>query len=218
MFRKLSLLSILFAAPVFAQTTAPTWFTITSENVSVSVTLPAGTTYRLGNATSNCWAQVTVQAQTTINPLSMGVANQQFPFSDPCPNQVKEFDVLETPAAQTITVTNSTASPATIAMVVPSTNPTSFDPTAGSSHTLTFTNFSVAPGSTQNALMFAFVNQPANNANRIWEGTQMNLSIDGINLVCTYGQTYTDGVFTLSCTVPSTSGTSTLQAATTVTP
>ena len=48
--------------------------------------------------------------------------------------------------------------------------------------------------------MFAFVNQPANNANNIWEGTQMNLSIDGVNLVCSYGQTYTDGVFTLSCT------------------
>ena len=35
----------------------------------------------------------------------------------------------------------------------------------------------------------------------------MNLSIDGANLVCTYGQTYTSGVFTLSCTVPTTTGT-----------
>ena len=66
--------------------------------------------------------------------------------------------------------------------------------------------------------MFAFVNQPANDANRTWEGTQMNLSIDGVTMVCTYGQTYTSGVFTLSCTVPATAGASTLQAATTATP
>ena len=221
MFRKLSLFAFLISAPLFAQTTTtPSWFTITQENVNVSVTLPAGTTYQMGNAASNCWAQVTVSAATTISPVSM--SNQyaaQFPFADPCPGIVKELDVLETATAQTISVTNSTATPATVAMVVPSTTPaTVVSATPGSSHTLTFTGFSVAAGSTQNALMFAFVNQPANDANRTWEGTQMNLSIDGVNLVCSYGQTYTDGVFTLSCTVPATAGASTLQAATTATP
>ncbi len=134
---------------------------------------------------------------------------------------------MQTASQQTIVVNNATATPATVAVLVPSaapavvvssTTPVVTGPTPGSIHTLTFTNFSVAPGSTQNALMFAFVNQPANNANRTWEGTQMNLSIDGVNLVCSYGQTYTDGIFTLSCTVPATSGTSTLQAATTATP
>jgi len=219
MFRKLSLFAFLISAPLFAQTTTtPSWFTITQENVNVSVALPAGTTYRFGNTASNCWAQVTVPAATTISPVAMGLVNT-FPFSDPCPGIVKEFDVLETTAAQTISVTNSTATPATVAMVVPSTTPaTVVSATPGSNHTLTFTGFSVAAGSTQNALMFAFVNQPANDANRTWEGTQMNLSIDGVNLVCSYGQTYTDGVFTLSCTVPATAGASTLQAATTATP
>jgi hypothetical protein len=220
MFRKLSLIAFVFAAPLFAQSTpAPTWFTITAENPSVSVTLPAGTTYRFGDVVNNKWAQVTVSQVTTINPVSMSNYATSFPFSDPDPGVVKEFDILETAAAQTISVTNSTATPAMVAMVVPSTNPGNVvSATPGSNHTLTFTNFSVAPGSTQNALMFAFVNQPANDANRIWEGTQMNLSIDGVNLVCSYGQTYTDGVFTLSCTVPAASGTSTLQAATTATP
>jgi hypothetical protein len=219
MLRKFSLLSFLFAAPMVAQTTtAPTWFTITQENPSVSVTLPAGTTYRFGDTANNRWAQVTVNQTTTISPVSMAGSNP-FPFSDPDNGVVKELDILETATAQTISVTNSTATPATVAMVVPSTAPaTVVDGTPGSNHTLTFTNFSVAPGSTQNALMFAFVNQPSSNANRTWEGTQMNLTIDGVNLVCSYGQTYTDGVFTLSCTVPATSAASTMQTATTATP
>lgn len=219
MLRKFSVIALLSAAPLFAQTaTNPTWFTITQESATTSVTLPAGTTYRFG--TANCpvannaasWTQVTVTQATTISPVSMA-STDPFPFSDPCLGTVKELDVLETSAAQTISVTNTAATPATVAMVVPSTTPsTVVNATPGSSHTLTFTNFSVAPGSSQNALMFAFVNQPANNANNIWEGTQMNLSIDGVTLTCTYGQTYTSGVFTLSCTVPSTSGTTTQTA------
>ena len=52
--------------------------------------------------------------------------------------------------------------------------------------------------------MFAFVNAPANMANNTWEGTQMNLTFDGVTMVCTYGQTYTNEVFTLNCTVPAT--------------
>ena len=211
---KFSLLAVLVAAPLHAQTaTTPTWFTVTQENASVSVTLPAGTTYRFG--TANCqgaggaasWTQITVTQATTISSVSMGGGNS-FPFSDPCQYTVKELDVLETSAVQTISVTNTTATPATVAMVVPSLTPaTVVSATPGSSHTLTFTNFTIAPNSTQNALMFAFVNQPANNANNIWEGTQMNLVIDGVTLVCSYGQTYTSGVFTLSCTVPASTGT-----------
>lgn len=206
--RKLSIVALLSAAPLFAQTTSSTWFTVTQESLTTSVTLPAGATYRFG--TANCpaannaasWTQVTVTQATTISPVSMS-GGDPFPFSDPCFGTVKELDVLETASTQTISVTNTAATPATVAMVVPSLTPTTVvNATPGSNHTLTFTNFSVAPGSSQNALMFAFVNQPANNANNIWEGTQMNLSIDGVNLTCTYGQTYTSGVFTLSCTVP----------------
>jgi hypothetical protein len=213
MLRKFSIFALLSAAPLFAQT-APTstWFTITGESQNVSVVLPAGTTYRFG--TANCaieggaadWTQVTVTQTTFIADVSQGGAVNPFPFGPVCYGTVKELDVLETSATQTITVNNSTATPATVAMVVPSLAPPAVvDATPGSNHTLTFTNFTVAPGSTQNALMFAFVNQPANNANTTWEGTQMNLSIDGVTLVCSYGQTYTSGVFTLSCTVPSSS-------------
>ncbi|HEY5055161.1 MAG TPA: hypothetical protein VII58_03325 [Acidobacteriaceae bacterium] len=216
---KLSVLAVLSAAPLLAQTTTtPTWFTITQESGTTSVALPAGTTYRFG--TANCaaqngaaaWTQVTVSQPTTISPVSMGAVYSTginpFPFADPCGGSVKELDVLETATLQTISVTNTVATPSLVAMVVPSLVPTTVvDATPGSNHTLTFTNFTVAPGSTQNALMFAFVNQPANNADNIWEGTQMNLTIDGVTLTCSYGQTYTSGVFTLSCTVPVTTTT-----------
>ena len=217
--RKLSFLIVLSAAPLCAQTTtAPTWFTVTQESTTTSVTLPAGTTYRFG--TANCaaqngaaaWTQITVSQPTTISPVSMSAVYSTginpFPFPDPCGGTVKELDVLETTSLQNLTVTNTAATPAVVAMVVPSTVPTTVVSAApGSNHTLTFTNFTVAPGSTQNALMFAFVNQPANNANSTWEGTQMNLTIDGVTLTCSYGQTYTSGVFTLSCTVPATTTT-----------
>jgi hypothetical protein len=221
MLRKFSIFAVLSAAPLFAQTTTnPVWFTVTGESQNVSLTLPAGTTYRFG--TANCaieggaadWTQVTVTQTTFIANVSQGGTVNPFPFGPVCYGTVKELDVLETSAAQTLTVSNATATPSTVAMVVPSLAPPPVvDATPGSNHTLTFTNFTVAPGSSQNALMFAFVNQPANNANNTWEGTQMNLSIDGVTLVCTYGQTYTSGVFTLSCTVPSSTSGSTVQTA-----
>ena len=213
-FRNCSLLAILLAAPLLhAQTTtsAPVWATITQENTAIAVTLPAGTTYRLGDYTHNLWSpSVTVGATTTLNPVSMGVANTPFPFSDPDPGTVKELDILETANAQSIIVTNSSVSPATtVTQIVPPLVPPSTVPvTPGTSYTLTFSNFSNSPSVGSNALMLALVNAPSTLANQTWEGTQMNLTIDGVTLTCTYGQTYTSGVFTLNCTVPSTSSSS----------
>ncbi|HEY4379144.1 MAG TPA: hypothetical protein VGN01_02295 [Acidobacteriaceae bacterium] len=197
---------ILLAAPAMhAQTTpAPVWATISPESSTTAVNLPAGTTYRLGDYTNNRWsAPITVYSDTTINPISMGVSNA-FPFPDPDSGVVKEFDILETAAPQTISVTNLTTS-TTVAQIVPSLAPPSSVPvTPGTSYTLTFSNFAIAPGTPQNALMMALVNAPPNSGNQTWEGTQMNMTIDGVTLVCTYGQTYTNGVFSMTCTVPKT--------------
>jgi hypothetical protein len=205
MLRKLPLLAFLLSTPLlFAQTTpAPTWYTVTAESSTVAVVLPAGTTYRLGDYTNNKWSDpITVTVATTFSPVYVPAG--VFPFSDPDQNVLKELDVLETTAPQSITVTNLAASPvATVALVVPSLIPPSAVPmTPGTSYTLTFSNFAIAPGTPQNALMLAFVNAPPTNASRTWEGTQMNLSIGGVTMVCTYGQTYNDGVYTLTCTVP----------------
>jgi len=209
MLRKYSLIAVILAAPVLHGQTAPTgpvWATITAENPSVSVTLPAGTTYRFGDYTNNKWSDpVTVTATTTINPVSMSSGNP-FPFSDPDYGTVKELDVLETTASQTIAVTNLAASPATtISQIVPPVvPPTSVPVPPGTTYTITLSNFATSPTAGQNALMLALVNAPTTLANQSWQGTQMNLTIDGVTMVCTYGQTYTSGVFSLSCTVPTT--------------
>jgi hypothetical protein len=196
---------LLLAAPALHGQTTPVWATISAESTTTSVTLPAGTTYRFGDYVNNRWsAPVTVYTATTINPISMGMSNT-FPFGDPDPGTVKELDVLETAASQSISVTNLTTS-TTVSQIVPSlaAPPTSVPVTPGTQYTLTFSNFAIAPGTPQNALMLALVNSPPNTANQTWEGTQMNLTIDGVTLVCTYGQTYTNAVFSMTCTVPPT--------------
>jgi hypothetical protein len=204
------LFALLLTAPsLYAQTSgspAQTWFTVTPESSTVTVVLPAGTTYRFGDYANNRWSTtVTVNAPTTISPVSMS-AGDPFPFSDPDYGTAKELDVLETSAHQLVSVTDSAASPvATTSLVVPPLIPPTAVPTLpGTSYTLTFSNFSIAPGTPQNSLMLAFVNAPSTGANRTWEGTNVNLTIDGVTMVCTYSQNYTDQVFSLNCTVPTT--------------
>jgi hypothetical protein len=203
MLRKLPVFALLLVAPLaLAQTPAPTpvWSTIVSEGY-FAVTLPAGTTYRLGDSVNNLWsAPITVTVPTTFSPVSYPAG--QFPFPDPDPGTVKEIDVLETAAAQNITVVHTDTGVVVSQVVPPLVPPAAVPLQPGTAYTLTFSNFSTPASAGQNALMFAFVNAPANLANITWEGTQMNLTFDGVTLVCTYGQTYTTGVFSLSCTVP----------------
>jgi hypothetical protein len=74
-------------------TTSPVWIALTSENPSVSVTLPAGATYRSGDYGNNRWSTpITLTTTTTFDPIYWlaGV----FPFPDPDPGVAKEFDVL----------------------------------------------------------------------------------------------------------------------------
>jgi hypothetical protein len=200
-------LVLLFAAPLLAQTTPapPVWVTITAENPNIEVTLPAGTVYRFGDYINNVWSATTTAPElgATFDPLSMGVANSGFPFGDPDPGTLKELDVLEVAGTQTVTVSDLTLVPlAPVQRIIPGLAPATTLPTLpGSVHTLTFTNFTDT-GTNASALAVALVNAPADLANQGWEGTQMELDIDGVAFVCTYGQTYTDQVFTLSCTVP----------------
>jgi hypothetical protein len=215
MLRKYSLFSLLLVAPLAtAQTTTPTiaatWATIATESATTSVTIPAGATYRFGDTAHNLWsAPITVTVPTTFGPVYFPAS--VFPFADPDVGTVKELDVLETTASQSVTVTNTSVSPVTtVAMVVPPLAPPAAVPfTPGTAYTLTFSNFSTPPAAGANALMLALVNAPSSMANHTWEGTQMNLTLDGVTLTCTYGQTYTDEVFTMSCSVPGTAGSST---------
>ena len=172
--------------------TASVWVTVAVESQSTSVTLPAGATYRFGDTANNLWsAPVTVAVETTFSPVFFPAG--VFPFADPDIGVTKELDVLETADAQLISVTNLSTDPVTVssqivpALAVP-------PPT----HTITFTHFQINTTG-QTALMFDFVNAPAAGGARTWEGTQMDATIDGVIWTCTYGQTYTDQVYTLSC-------------------
>ncbi len=81
------------SGPNITLTTSPVWITLTNENPSVSVTLPAGATYRFGDYANNRWsAPITLATDTTFNQVlwPAGV----FPFPDPDSGVAKELDVL----------------------------------------------------------------------------------------------------------------------------
>jgi hypothetical protein len=125
---------------------APVWVMVAAESQAVSVVLPAGTTYRFGDTTNNVWsAPITVTEPTTFSPVFYPAG--AFPFSDPDPGVAKELDVVETSAAQVVTVTNTSVSPATtVAQIVPGfAVPTSVPVTPGTAYTVTFSNFVIAP-------------------------------------------------------------------------
>lgn len=199
------LLIAMFTLPLRSQSTpAPVWVKITAESTTIAVTLPTGTTYRLGDYANNKWAQATTTVLTTFSPVSMGGTNT-FPFADPDQGTPKELDVLEIAATQTIQVSDLTMTPVTPSpLIIPSTVPATTVATApGSTHVVTFSNFvitSVYPPANQ--LMLSFTNAPADLAYKTWEGTQMEVDIDGVVLSCTYGTVYTDATYTLNCTVP----------------
>jgi hypothetical protein len=199
---------LLTASSLYGQTApAPVWTMIAPESITVAVVLPAGTTYRFGDSINNRWsASITVNEPTPFSP----VANNSgvFPFSDPDPGVVKELDVLETSAPQAVLVTNLAAAPATaVSLTVPPlVAPASVPMTPGTTYTLTFSNFTIAPGSAQGAPMIAVVNAPPTMAYKTWEGTQMNLTIDGVTLVCTPTQNNTTQTMNLNCVVPATTG------------
>lgn len=96
-------LFLTFAQTSIAQT--PIWVTITQESYTVAVVLPAGASYRFGDYANNKWSDpITVTAATTISPVRWP---DGFTFADPDPGVAKELDILETPAPQTVTVTDS---------------------------------------------------------------------------------------------------------------
>lgn len=200
---------LLTTALLYGQTApAPVWSMVAPESTTVAVVLPAGATYRFGDSTNNKWsAPITVNVPTTFSPVSMN--SGVFPFSDPDVGVVKELDVLEASAPQAVVVTNLAVSPATTVsqIVPPLAGPASVPVLPGTAYTLTFSNFAMAPGTPANAQMIAFVNAPSSNANHTWEGTQMNMTIDGVTLVCTPSQSNTAQTFNLNCVVPAATGT-----------
>jgi hypothetical protein len=191
-------------ATPLASAPAPAWVMVTPESSTTAVVLPAGTTYRFGDAVHNRWsAPITVDQPTTLSPVCF--PGTTFSFDDPDPGTVKELDVLQTAGPQPITVTNLGVMPAaSVSQIVPGLGvvPTVVPMTPGTSYTLTFSNFATVPGTAPNPVSVAFVNSPSSLANRGWVGTQVHMTIDGVTFVCTSGTSATDQSVALSCTVP----------------
>jgi hypothetical protein len=182
---------------------APAWIMVTAESSAVAVVLPAGTTYRFGDTLNNRWsAPVTLTEATTFSPVFFPA--NVFPFSDPDVGVPKELDVLQTATPQTITVTDTSVSPATtVAQVVPGfAIPTSVPMTPGTAYTVTLSDFAIVPGVPATTPMVALVNMPPTLANQGWQGTHFSLTIDGVTLICTSGPGSGGQAVSLSCTVP----------------
>jgi hypothetical protein len=81
------------SGPSISVPSSPFWLAVANENPSVSVTLPAGATYRFGDYVNNVWSDpITLTTATTFSPVFMPAG--VFPFSDPDPGVAKELDVL----------------------------------------------------------------------------------------------------------------------------
>jgi hypothetical protein len=192
---------------------AQVWVTVASESPTLAVALPAGATYQLGNVADNKWsASITVSVATTINPTAF--YDGQYSFPDPDPGVAKVLQVLEIATAQTVTLTDSSVTPAAVTTVtVPGTAPVAPPPSIasipvppGQVYIVSLSNISIVPGSVD-ALVF----NPTSGMvplsqliGTLLSGIQLSMTIDGITLNCSFGETFTSGASSLICVVPAT--------------
>ncbi|MCU1253041.1 MAG: peptidase gametolysin [Edaphobacter sp.] len=96
-------------APVQQSAQTGTWFTVIpaeKQAQTLSVSVPAGTTYRFGDTKNNKWCTpVTISTATTVSDWDAGP-------EDCDPGTAKEMDILETSAAQTVKIIDSSVTPA----------------------------------------------------------------------------------------------------------
>lgn len=101
----------LFLAPLLH---AQTWVPVAHEGDAISVT---SATVRYG--TPNCTPTPAVPCWIQLSVSGKFIANNAFFKTDPAPNVVKELDVLQTSAAQVVTVNGKPVTvPAALVVVV----------------------------------------------------------------------------------------------------
>jgi hypothetical protein len=192
------LLASLMAAPLVH---AQVWVKVAAESTTASVTLPAGATYRLGSGTS--WSASTVVAHaTTFDPLFF--PSGEFPFADPAPGLEKELDIMERAASQVVLMTDSSTTPMTTATLsIPGTAPPSTISTApGSAYIMTFSGMTIIPGSVDSLIFGTYTTVPASELiGTLLSGVQMNVTLGGVTMLCSFGQSFSNGTFNLSCVV-----------------
>jgi hypothetical protein len=187
---------------------AQTWVTVAPESPTVSVALPVGATYRLGDTINNKWsASVTVAAATTISPTAY--FDGQYKFPDPDPGIAKLLQVMEIATAQVVTLTDTSVTPALVTTInIPGTGTVSTGPSIpvppGQVYIVTLSNISIVSGSVD-AMVFSPTSGMvplAQLVGTLLSGIQMNLTLDGVTLQCSFGQTFTSGTSSLICAVP----------------
>jgi len=187
---------------------AQTWVTVAPESSTLSVALPAGATYRLGDTIDNKWsASVTVAAATTISQTAY--FDGQYKFPDPDPEVAKLLQVLEIATAQVVTSTDTSVTPALVTTInIPATGTVTTGPAIpvppGQVYIVTLSNISIVSGSVD-ALVFSPTSGMvplAQLVGTLLSGIQMSLTLDGVTLQCSFGQTFTSGTSSLICAVP----------------
>lgn len=94
------------------------WFTVAAaaqQATTLTISLPSGATYRIGDAQNNKWSDpLTTKATTSLIDYADGVAGRP---SDPDPGTPKEFDVLETALPQTVVLTDTSVQPSKMTVI-----------------------------------------------------------------------------------------------------
>lgn len=155
--RILSALLLLAALAVPAR--AQTWFKVATDPQWVTV---SGVSWRFGSGT--CWSP------TSTAPINTWLSNlipNGLVATDPCPGVVKELDILETPAVQTVTVAN-------VAVTIPAAlpQPTTLTITPNVSYTVSVMNI-----------------PPAGLASPLQGQLTIAIGSTTVSFVCTYGTT-----------------------------
>ena len=205
MFRLIRNIALLLFVPMLH---AQTWVTVAPESTTTSVALPAGATYRLGDTINNKWsASVTVAAATTISPTAY--FDGQYKFQDPDPGTTKLLQVLEIATVQVVTSTNTSVTPALVTTInIPATGTVATGPSIpvppGQVYIVTLSNISIVSGSVD-AMVFSPTSGMvplAQLVGTLLSGIQMNLTLDGVTMQCSFGQTFTSGTSSLIGAVP----------------
>jgi hypothetical protein len=207
--RNLLLISILALAtsPAFAQTNQ-TWFTVATANQQspkLVVNLPAGATWRVGSTSNGKWSNpITTTAVTAIVDYADGLNGHP---ADPDPGVSKEFDVLETALPQSVTLNDTSVTPAKITTIVIPAQPGPPPPTTYTPvfmpnvvYPLTVDDVKVIAGNPAETLLQTFGIPAWQFAAGVLQNLSMTITVGGVPMVCTWGTAIKDtGTLSMAC-------------------
>jgi hypothetical protein len=183
------------ASPAFSQT----WLKVAGSEqqaLTLSVSLPAGTTYRIGDTANNKWCVATATAAVTLVDYADGLNGR---LADCDSGTPKEFDVLETVSTQTVTLTDASVTPAKVTTVpVPALPPpASYPPvivTPGNVVAMVYGSVTIIPGSPLSQIIPLVNLPPFELMATVLQNLNFKLTFEGIVYDCTFAGTQTASV------------------------